>query len=328
MFAEICVALILLYVLVSLCFLFNPNILHSKRTAYNRANHGRYVHISHRGGAGEAYENTLGAYRNAIKHGCQHLEMDVRRTKDGVVVVCHDMDLTRMCGESVRVDQLNYAELPLLGKSVALDSQPGVSFQGNEKDDRKIPTLESVFEEFPDIGINIDIKNCDIRMIRTVDELIRRFKRENRTVWGSFSHDTTELCRQANPKAGILFSFKRVIRILVLFYTGLLPFVDISETYFEIPMISTFKAGSLPEVGLTKQPRTAFRNAIATLLDAILTRPLLFHHLRARGIEVYLWVLNSEDEFKRAFRSGASGVMTDYPQLLAKFLKENPEYVR
>ena len=44
--------------------------------------------------------------RHAIKEcGTQMLEMDVRRTKDGVVVVSHDMHLGRLCGADVRVDQ-------------------------------------------------------------------------------------------------------------------------------------------------------------------------------------------------------------------------------
>ena len=44
--------------------------------------------------------------RHAIKEcGTQMLEMDVRRTKDGVVVVSHDMHLGRLCGRDARVDQ-------------------------------------------------------------------------------------------------------------------------------------------------------------------------------------------------------------------------------
>ena len=38
--------------------------------------------------------------RHAIEDcGTQMLEMDVRRTKDGVVVVSHDMNLKRLCGK-------------------------------------------------------------------------------------------------------------------------------------------------------------------------------------------------------------------------------------
>ena len=66
----------------------------------------RYVHISHRGGAAETYENTVEGFRRAVNEcGSEMLELDVRMTKDGVVVVSHDMHLGRLCGSDVRVDQ-------------------------------------------------------------------------------------------------------------------------------------------------------------------------------------------------------------------------------
>jgi len=42
--------------------------------------------------------------------------------------------------------------------------------------------------------------------------------------------------------------------------------------------------------------------------------------------QTYLWVLNDEDEFRKAFDLGATGVMTDYPSRLTRFLMENPQY--
>ena len=122
------------------------------------------------------------------------------------------------------------------------------------------------------MGINVDIKNCDERLIAAVDRLVREFGREDATVWGSFADETCALCARANPRTGLLFSFRRVLRTLALFYTGLLPFVDVPETHFEIPMISSFKAMSLGQLGLTKPPRTAFGNFVAASLDAILMR--------------------------------------------------------
>ena len=47
---------------------------------------------------------------------------------------------------------------------------------------------------------------------------------------------------------------------------------DTFQTHLEIPMISSFKAVSLGELGLTKPPRTAFGNFVAALLDTILMR--------------------------------------------------------
>jgi glycerophosphoryl diester phosphodiesterase len=144
--------------------------------------------------------------------------------------------------------------------------------------------------------------------------LISKHDRQDRTVWGNFRHDTTEMCRLADPEVGLLFSFRRVIQTLLLYYSGLLPFTPISETHFEVPMPSV-----LAKLGV--------RPLVAAALDRVLMRPQLFRHLRARGIHVYVWVLNTEEEFARAFGCGVSGVMTDFPLRLRQFLDANPQYL-
>ena len=48
--------------------------------------------------------------------------------------------------------------------------------------------------------------------------------------------------------------------------------------------------------------------------------PLLFQHLAQRGVTTYLWVLNTEDQWQRAYSLGAQGVMTDFPSRLRQFL--------
>lgn len=39
--------------------------------------------------------------------------------------------------------------------------------------------------------------------------------------------------------------------------------------------------------------------------------------------QVYIWVLNDEEDFKRAFDLGATGIMTDYPTKLKEFMEKN-----
>jgi len=50
--------------------------------------------------------------------------------------------------------------------------------------------------------------------------------------------------------------------------------------------------------------------------------PILFLHLEKRGITTYLWVLNNENQFERAFNLGVQGVMTDFPSKLQQFLEK------
>lgn len=87
-----------------------------------------------------------------------------------------------------------------------------------------------------------------------------------------------------------------------------------SRTVFEIPM---------PSIILKlKEPHTMSRSQkfLIWLSDILLMRKALFDHLTARGIQVYIWVLNEEQEYKGAFDLGATAVMTDYPTKLKDFL--------
>jgi len=53
----------------------------------------RFIVISHRGDHTAAPENTLRAYRNAIKNKVDYVEIDLRMTKDSQLVISHDESL-------------------------------------------------------------------------------------------------------------------------------------------------------------------------------------------------------------------------------------------
>ncbi len=61
-------------------------------------------------------------------------------------------------------------------------------------EERKIPLLREVFQEFANIPINIDIKENDLRLIRQVSALINEYNRAHLTVWGSFNNDICKEC--------------------------------------------------------------------------------------------------------------------------------------
>ncbi|RUO37641.1 hypothetical protein CWE13_06725 [Aliidiomarina shirensis] len=67
--------------------------------------------ISHRGYAKSATENTGEAFDAAIDLGFEHLETDLRCSRDGHIVLCHDPDLARVAGSSLAIHQLTRKEL-------------------------------------------------------------------------------------------------------------------------------------------------------------------------------------------------------------------------
>src|SRR6478735_8096851 len=77
--------------------------------------------FAHRGGAALAPENTIAAFDNGLALGADGLELDVRLSRDGVVVVHHDRTLdrtTRLTGPLDRrsARELGAAGVPTLGE--------------------------------------------------------------------------------------------------------------------------------------------------------------------------------------------------------------------
>lgn len=65
---------------------------------------------AHRSAEGTAPENTLAAYREVLNQGFS-LEADVRRSRDGSFVMCHDSDLSRMADVDSEVADLSLETL-------------------------------------------------------------------------------------------------------------------------------------------------------------------------------------------------------------------------
>jgi len=83
----------------------------------------RHQYVAHRGlfdNDQEYPENTLAAFQRAVDAG-YGIELDVRLTKDGQLVVAHDDGLQRICGEDVEIADLTYDELS--GRRVLASSQ-------------------------------------------------------------------------------------------------------------------------------------------------------------------------------------------------------------
>jgi glycerophosphoryl diester phosphodiesterase len=69
------------------------------------------VVIAHRGAHREAPENSLAALNKAIEIGCDYVEVDVRRTKDGVLVIMHDSSVNRMTDGKGKIEDLTLEEI-------------------------------------------------------------------------------------------------------------------------------------------------------------------------------------------------------------------------
>ncbi len=77
--------------------------------------------IAHRAGRGIAPENTLAAIRKAIALGADYVELDIRATKDGHLVIMHDGTVDRTTNGRGAVKDLTLAELRALDAGSKFD---------------------------------------------------------------------------------------------------------------------------------------------------------------------------------------------------------------
>ncbi|XP_053550600.1 lysophospholipase D GDPD3 [Bombina bombina] len=295
------------YTVTSYYLLKNPHILHKKKRL---SFHCR--HIAHRGGAGERLENTLEAFDNAMANHTDLLELDCHLTKDGQIVVSHDLNLLRQTGHDVEISDLNYEELPPYKASLEVTFFPGHFSSGS---DRRISLLEEVFKRYPETPINVEIKEENTELIKKVSDLVKRYQRTNRTIWASMSDSIMRKCRAENADMPSIFTPRRGFTVLLLYYTGLLPFVSLPESVVETYMPSIINRTYFPNNRLMRN------RFLVYLQEKLMMNKGLFQHLQDRGIQVYLWVLNQDSDYQRAIEYGATGIITDYPSKLRRFLQ-------
>lgn len=77
---------------------------------------GMPLRLAHRGDWRRAPENTIAAFAAAVaKPACDGVEFDVRMSRDGVPVICHDATLARTHGRPDRVDAMTAGDLATFG---------------------------------------------------------------------------------------------------------------------------------------------------------------------------------------------------------------------
>jgi glycerophosphoryl diester phosphodiesterase len=111
--------------------------------------------IAHRGGSKEATENTVEAFQRAARLGADGNEMDIRLTRDGVIVVYHDDIFGRVEGlprplQTRLIADMTYAELQ------ASPIEP----KGGDTGKRYAPTLQDVLTKVKTGLLNIELKRC------------------------------------------------------------------------------------------------------------------------------------------------------------------------
>jgi len=291
------------YILASLTLYIYPSILHKTKDVSFPS---RF--IAHRGGGGERIENSLVSFQRAVDLKADLLELDVQLTKDGEVLICHDNDLSRVCGQNLKISNLLLKDVPLMLKEMPVACEPDDTLVTDVQ--QPLFRLEDLYKTFPHVPMHIDVKDGGDELINKVNELTKQYNRERITVWGAFSHSFTTQCRETNSTMLTFCSMIECAMYGLLLIIGLLPWIPIKGEFYHVPIATiSCKSGFL----------STFPHWLNVFASYTMCNRFLLWHLHRRGIRTGAWVMNHPHEFKAADDCGFYGIMTDYPSRLVAY---------
>jgi glycerophosphoryl diester phosphodiesterase len=157
-----------------------------------------FVVYAHRGASEYAPENTMSSFQLGVQMGANGIETDVRRTKDGVLVLFHDKDFTRVIGCEGCIADYTYEELMQF-------------YVKNEKTDTKdiIVSFEDFLRyfSFRDLHFAIELKED---LAEETLALLDRYNMKEKAIITSFQYDYIKRVKELRPDWRVGYLVKEV----------------------------------------------------------------------------------------------------------------------
>lgn len=285
--------------------------------------------IAHRGGKGQWPEETLYALQQAVGIGVDILEIDVRSTADGVLVLMHneEVDDTTNGKGSTRTYRFNRdparPDAKLIGD---LDAGYDWPQRGDDRPFRglglKVPTLEQVFETFKasaDTRMIVEIKESEPSTARSFCEMVGRFPgMKDRVLVASFYDTVLDVVRSHPQCAGMATSAATCESIKL---SG-----QISTSKFLKLLGKATPCGAIKKVvgSMTGEdaPTTAGPKIHAIQVPGhVVTKEFVARaHTPPFNLQVHAWTINDPEQMKKLRDDGVDGIITDYPGTLLEVL--------
>jgi len=256
---------------------------------------GRPLVFAHRGGGGLIPENTLEAFVYSARMGVDVLELDIRSTSDGTLVVMHDAAVDRTTDGRGRVHELTLEAVKKLDAGYLFSPDgKGFPFRGKKI---TVPTLREIFEALPEMTFNIEPKQHTPSIVKPLCALLRERKMVSKVIVGSFNQTTIDDFRRECPETATSASPSEVSKFLALSKTGLGDSYSPPMQALQVPE----NLGGLQVVS-KEFVETAHR----------------------RNLKVHVWTINETAAMQRLIEMGVDGIMTDYPDKLLALLNRAP----
>jgi glycerophosphoryl diester phosphodiesterase len=251
---------------------------------------GRPLLFAHRGGAKLAPENTLEAFEHAFHvWGADVLEMDVRMTKDGALVVIHDPAVDRTTNGSGAVEALTLSEVQALDAGYRfVDTEGHASYRGKGV---RIPLFDEVLRRLPGARLNVDAKSPG--STPPLIDAVRAAGAEHRVLLASIFEEGRAI---RYGYKGPTSATRRQLRLF--HYLHRLP----------------WGAGYTPSTDALQVPYEWEGTRVTT--------PRLVREAHRRNLPVHVWTVDDPAVMRTLVEWGVDGIQTDRPDVLSWVLHE------
>ena len=251
----------------------------------------QFLTIAHRRGGGENPEETLFAFKRALENGADVLDLDVHATSDGVLVAMHDDTVDRTTNGTGAIKDMTFAELRTLDAGYDFTPDGGATYPYRGMG-LVVPTLDEIFEAFPDVPYVIEIKQDSPPIVDAFVKTCREHGVVDQIVGAAFNEDVIKELREAAPAMKTSMSLPEVAQFLAL--TS-----DTEATY-------------TPPAKFLQVPPTYGR--ISVLTPDFIARAARFE------LKVHAWTINDPEQMADLIDLGVDGIETDYPTRLRALL--------
>ncbi len=251
--------------------------------------------LAHQGGEGLWPSNTLFAFQQAARADADVVDTDMHMTKDGVLVLMHDEAVDRTTNGHGAIRDLTHAEIKQLDAAYNFSIDDGKTFPYRGQG-ITIPTLEELFQAYPDKRFGIEIKQTDpIPTAQRFCALIRQYRMQDKVLISSFRQENMDAFRTECPEVATSATENEVKLFYVLNLLGMTRILTPNYSSFQVPE----ESGGLP-----------------------VPTPQFIAAARERHLPIVPWTINEEADLKRMIDLGMDGINTDYPERLLQLLSQ------
>ena len=251
--------------------------------------------IAHQGGDGVWPGDTMYAFEKAVEIGADVLEMDAHITKDGRIVLMHDETVDDTTDGTGLIEEMTLEELKKLDAAYDWSNDGGQTFpyrgQGIQ-----VPTLDELFEKFPQMRYVIEIKLTKNPIDKPMCDLIRKHNMQDKVLIASFHDDAMAMFRETCPEVATSASRTEVRNYVLLgkaFLWG-----------FYVPKFQSIQPPFDPKDSLN---------------IPIMTKRFISES-HAKNIRVEPWTVDDPELMKQYIEWGVDGIITDRPDLMVEVL--------